>query len=96
MHNYVTRKPLGVVGVISPWNLPLLLLTWKAAPAFAMGNCGVAKASEETLTSATLLAEVMRDTSSIERSQCAPLPASLATASITSAKRMVRCPCKRP
>lgn len=59
--NYVTRKPLGVVGVISPWNLPLLLFTWKVAPALAMGNCVVAKPSEETPTSATLLAEVMRD-----------------------------------
>lgn len=59
--NYITRKPLGVVGVISPWNLPLLLFTWKVAPALAMGNCVVAKPSEETPTSATLLAEVMRD-----------------------------------
>ncbi|HEV3104804.1 MAG TPA: 2-hydroxymuconic semialdehyde dehydrogenase [Trinickia sp.] len=59
--NYVTRKPLGVVGVISPWNLPLLLFTWKVAPALAMGNCVVAKPSEEAPTSATLLAEVMRD-----------------------------------
>lgn len=57
--NYVTRKPLGVVGVISPWNLPLLLLTWKVAPALAMGNCVVAKPSEETPGSATLLAEVI-------------------------------------
>lgn len=59
--NYVTRKPLGVVGIISPWNLPLLLLTWKVAPALAMGNCVVAKPSEETPGSATLLAEVIHD-----------------------------------
>ncbi|SDV51305.1 2-hydroxymuconic semialdehyde dehydrogenase [Chitinasiproducens palmae] len=59
--NYVSRKPLGVVGIISPWNLPLLLLTWKVAPALAMGNCVVAKPSEESPSSATLLAEVMRD-----------------------------------
>jgi aminomuconate-semialdehyde/2-hydroxymuconate-6-semialdehyde dehydrogenase len=59
--NYVTRKPLGVVGIISPWNLPMLLFTWKVAPALAMGNCVVAKPSEETPTTATLLAEVMRD-----------------------------------
>ena len=59
--NYVTRKPLGVVGIISPWNLPLLLFTWKVAPALAMGNCVVAKPSEETPSSATLLAEVMHD-----------------------------------
>jgi aminomuconate-semialdehyde/2-hydroxymuconate-6-semialdehyde dehydrogenase len=57
--NYVTRKPLGVVGIISPWNLPLLLFTWKVAPALALGNCVVAKPSEETPGSATLLAEVI-------------------------------------
>lgn len=57
--NYVWRKPLGVIGIISPWNLPLLLLTWKVAPALAMGNCVVAKPSEETPGSATLLAEVI-------------------------------------
>ena len=57
--NYSVSKPLGVVGVISPWNLPLLLLTWKLAPALASGNTVVAKPSEETPSSATLLAEVM-------------------------------------
>ena len=57
--NYITRKPLGVIGIISPWNLPLLLFTWKVAPALAMGNCVVAKPSEETPSSATLLADVM-------------------------------------
>lgn len=57
--NYVVRKPLGVIGIISPWNLPLLLFTWKVAPALAMGNCVVAKPSEETPSSASLLAEVM-------------------------------------
>ncbi len=57
--NYSVSKPLGVVGVISPWNLPLLLLTWKLAPALAAGNTIVAKPSEETPSSATLLAEVM-------------------------------------
>jgi aminomuconate-semialdehyde/2-hydroxymuconate-6-semialdehyde dehydrogenase len=60
MHNYVSRKPLGTIAVISPWNLPLLLLTWKVAPALAMGNCVVAKPSEETPSSATLLAEVIQ------------------------------------
>src|SRR6516162_2199435 len=44
--NYTQRKPLGVVGVITPWNLPLLLLTWKVAPALACGNCIIAKPSE--------------------------------------------------
>jgi aminomuconate-semialdehyde/2-hydroxymuconate-6-semialdehyde dehydrogenase len=57
--NYAVRKPVGVVGVISPWNLPLLLLTWKVAPALACGNAVVAKPSEETPATATLLAEVM-------------------------------------
>ncbi len=59
--NYAMRKPLGVVGVISPWNLPLLLLTWKLAPAMACGNTIIAKPSEETPSSATLLAEVMHE-----------------------------------
>lgn len=59
--NYVARKPLGVVGIISPWNLPLLLFTWKLAPALACGNTVVAKPSEETPSSATLLAEVMQE-----------------------------------
>ncbi|MES2256971.1 MAG: 2-hydroxymuconic semialdehyde dehydrogenase [Pseudomonadota bacterium] len=59
--NYTVRKPLGVVGIISPWNLPLLLLTWKVAPALACGNTVIAKPSEESPASATLLAEVMRD-----------------------------------
>src|SRR5258706_8081909 len=59
--NYAVRKPLGVVGVIAPWNLPLLLLTWKLAPALACGNTIVAKPSEETPSTATLLAEVMHE-----------------------------------
>lgn len=57
--NYSIRRPLGVVGVLAPWNLPLLLLTWKLAPALACGNAVVAKPSEETPATATLLAEVM-------------------------------------
>ena len=57
--NYVARKPLGVVGVISPWNLPLYLLTWKVAPALACGNAVVVKPSEDTPGSATLLVEIM-------------------------------------
>lgn len=59
--NYAVRRPLGVVAVISPWNLPLLLLTWKLAPALACGNAVVAKPSEETPGTATLLAEVMAE-----------------------------------
>ena len=57
--NYTLRRPLGVVAVIAPWNLPLLLLTWKVAPALACGNAVVAKPSEETPATATLLAEVI-------------------------------------
>lgn len=56
--NYTVHQPLGVVGVISPWNLPLYLLSWKIAPALAAGNCVIAKPSEVTPMSASLLAEV--------------------------------------
>ncbi|GHJ45493.1 aldehyde dehydrogenase [Catellatospora sp. TT07R-123] len=56
--NYAVRKPVGVVAIIVPWNLPLLLLTWKLAPALACGNAVIVKPSEETPSSATLLAEV--------------------------------------
>jgi len=59
--NYAVRKPVGVVAIITPWNLPLLLLTWKLAPALACGNAAVVKPSEETPASATLLAEVLHD-----------------------------------
>lgn len=56
--NYTLRKPIGVVGCISPWNLPLYLFTWKIAPALAAGNCVVAKPSEITPMTAYLLSEV--------------------------------------
>src|SRR3954465_636755 len=59
--NYAVRKPIGVVGIITPWNLPLLLLTWKVAPALACGNAVVVKPSEETPATATLLAEVTHE-----------------------------------
>ena len=59
--NYTVRTPLGVIGVITPWNLPLLLLTWKVAPALACGNAVVVKPSEETPATAALLAEAMQD-----------------------------------
>ncbi|PYX28605.1 MAG: 2-hydroxymuconic semialdehyde dehydrogenase [Acidobacteria bacterium] len=59
--NYAIRKPLGVIGIVIPWNLPLLLLTWKVAPALACGNTVVVKPSEETPATATLLAEVMQE-----------------------------------
>jgi len=56
--NYTLRQPLGVVGTISPWNLPLYLFTWKIAPALAAGNTVVAKPSEVTPMTATLLAKL--------------------------------------
>ncbi len=58
--NYSVRLPQGVIGVICPWNLPLLLMTWKVAPALACGNTVVVKPSEETPSTATLLGEVMQ------------------------------------
>ncbi len=56
--NYTLRKPLGVVGCISPWNLPLYLFTWKIAPALAAGNTVVAKPSEVTPMTAFLLSKI--------------------------------------
>ncbi len=57
--NYAVRRPVGVVGVICPWNLPLLLMTWKVAPAMACGNTVVVKPSEESPQTAALLGEAM-------------------------------------
>jgi len=59
--NYAVHKPVGVVAVIAPWNLPFLLLTWKVAPALVCGNTVVAKPSEETPATAALLAQVMQE-----------------------------------
>lgn len=56
--NYTLRTPMGVVGCISPWNLPLYLFTWKIAPALAAGNCVVAKPSEFTSVTAAMLGEI--------------------------------------
>lgn len=56
--NYTLRTPIGVVGCISPWNLPLYLFTWKIAPALAAGNCVVAKPSEFTPVTAAMLGEI--------------------------------------
>lgn len=56
--NYTNRKPIGVVGCISPWNLPLYLFTWKIAPALAAGNCVVAKPSEITPMTAYLFSKI--------------------------------------
>lgn len=59
--NYTLRQPVGVVGLITPWNLPLYLLTWKVAPALATGNAIVAKPSELTPLTATALGEISRE-----------------------------------
>jgi aminomuconate-semialdehyde/2-hydroxymuconate-6-semialdehyde dehydrogenase len=59
--NYTLRQPIGVVGCISPWNLPLYLFTWKIAPAIAAGNCVVAKPSEITPMTAYLLGEILNE-----------------------------------
>ncbi|MBX2827459.1 MAG: aldehyde dehydrogenase [Flavobacteriaceae bacterium] len=57
--NFTLRQPIGVVGCISPWNLPLYLFTWKVAPAIAAGNCVVAKPSEVTPMTAYLLGDIL-------------------------------------
>ena len=57
--NNVLNKPVGIAGLITPWNLPLYLLSWKVAPALVMGNCIIAKPSELTPLTANLLAEVI-------------------------------------
>jgi aminomuconate-semialdehyde/2-hydroxymuconate-6-semialdehyde dehydrogenase len=59
-YNYSVRVPKGVIAVVCPWNLPLLLMTWKVAPALACGNTVVVKPSEETPGTATLLGEIMQ------------------------------------
>jgi aminomuconate-semialdehyde/2-hydroxymuconate-6-semialdehyde dehydrogenase len=59
--NYGLRTPRGVIAVVCPWNLPLLLMTWKVGPALACGNTVVVKPSEETPATATLLGEVMNE-----------------------------------
>jgi aminomuconate-semialdehyde/2-hydroxymuconate-6-semialdehyde dehydrogenase len=58
--NYTLRQPIGIVGCISPWNLPLYLFTWKIAPAIAAGNCVVAKPSEVTPVTAFLLSKICK------------------------------------
>jgi len=59
--NYTLRLPIGIVGCISPWNLPLYLFTWKIAPALAAGNCVVAKPSEVTPLTAWMFGELCRE-----------------------------------
>lgn len=59
--NYTLRQPIGVVGCISPWNLPLYLFTWKIAPALAAGNCVIAKPSEVTPMTGYLLSLICKE-----------------------------------
>jgi len=59
--NFTTRRPIGIVGCISPWNLPLYLFSWKIAPALAAGNCIIAKPSEITPYTAYLLGQIAND-----------------------------------
>jgi aminomuconate-semialdehyde/2-hydroxymuconate-6-semialdehyde dehydrogenase len=59
--NYTLRQPIGIVGCISPWNLPLYLFTWKIAPALAAGNCVIAKPSEVTPVTAFLLGKLCKE-----------------------------------
>lgn len=59
--NYTLRQPIGIVGCISPWNLPLYLFTWKIAPALAAGNCVIAKPSEVTPVTAYLLSHICKE-----------------------------------
>ncbi len=59
--NYTLRQPIGVVGCISPWNLPLYLVTWKIAPALAAGNCVIAKPSEVAPVTAFLLGKICKE-----------------------------------
>ena len=58
--NYTTRNAVGVFGLITPWNLPLYLLSWKIAPAIATGNTVVAKPSELTPVTAFLLCKALQ------------------------------------
>jgi len=59
--NYTLRQPRGIAGLISPWNLPLYLLSWKIAPAVAVGNTAIAKPSELTPMTAYMLCEIARE-----------------------------------
>ena len=58
--NHTQSVPVGICGLISPWNLPLYLLTWKVAPAIAAGNCVICKPSEVTSLTASMFTEVLK------------------------------------
>jgi betaine-aldehyde dehydrogenase len=57
----VRREPIGVVGQVTPWNYPLMMMVWKVAPALAAGNCVVLKPSDTTPASTTLFAEMAQE-----------------------------------
>ena len=59
--SYVRREPIGVVGQVTPWNYPLMMMVWKIAPALAAGNCIVLKPSDTTPASTTLFAEMCQE-----------------------------------
>lgn len=63
--NYSIRSPIGVAGLISPWNLPIYLLTFKIAPAIAAGNTVVCKPSEMTSVTAWMMAKVLNEAGSL-------------------------------
>lgn len=60
---YTKHEPVGVVGGITPWNFPLLMLAWKLSPILACGNTAVMKVAEQTPLSALYLAKLARDVS---------------------------------
>lgn len=63
--NYSIRSPIGVAGLISPWNLPIYLLTFKIAPAIAAGNTVVCKPSEMTSVTAWMMAKVLNEAGTV-------------------------------
>ena len=75
--NYSIRSPIGVAGLISPWNLPIYLLTFKIAPAIGAGNTVVCKPSEMTSVTAWMMAKVLNEAGTLtclqflQRSACA-------------------------
>ena len=75
--NYSIRSPVGVAGLISPWNLPIYLLTFKIAPAIAAGNTVVCKPSEMTSVTAWMMAKVLNEAGSFIDSFCRDQPVHL-------------------
>lgn len=81
--NYSIRSPIGVAGLISPWNLPLYLLTFKIAPAIAAGNTVVCKPSEMTSVTAWMMAKVLNEAGNLIYSFCRDQPVRLVMYSCT-------------